>query len=143
MKTYPHLENGEIIELVRKDEHDAAVDEVYNELTEQLASFRAELTRWQSLAERLATVLTRCDNLLSGEMPFRRHSPIWQVLNGIEIYDSIKPALAAYKSGNLPDPLAEAVKRMEAVPISYSPVTYVDVEAVRALLIQAAKGEQP
>lgn len=66
MKTYPHATPDGIIELVRKDEHDAAVDEVYNELTEQLASFRAELTRWQLLAERLATALDDCNTKLVG-----------------------------------------------------------------------------
>lgn len=32
MKTYPHQENGEIIELVRKDEHDAVVAKLKEEL---------------------------------------------------------------------------------------------------------------
>ena len=220
MKTYPHQEGDGIIELVRKDEHDAVVRELQKLLADanrgaernahinrsfagqinqlhsdiqelnatkdehdkalellreirddqvnaqdeadkflrdhqpsELSKLRVELTRWQSLAESLATVLTRCDNLLSGEMTFRRHSPIWQVLNGIEIYDSIKPALAAYKSGNLPDPLAEAVKRMEAVPCEELNKAYWNsgqvansewgCDRVRTRLISAAKGEQP
>lgn len=57
MKTYPHLENGEIIELVSKDEHDAVVRELNERLTKQQAdmldtivNIRAELTSWQSMA---------------------------------------------------------------------------------------------
>lgn len=64
MKTYPHQENGEIIELVRKDEHDAVVRELNERLTKQQADMldtivqlRAELTSWQAMAERLATAL--------------------------------------------------------------------------------------
>jgi len=38
MKTYPHQENGEIIELVRKDEHDAVVQELNERLTKQQAA---------------------------------------------------------------------------------------------------------
>ena len=150
MKTYPHATPDGIIELVRKDEHDAAVDEVYNELTEQLASFRAELTRWQSLAERLATALDDCNTKLVG----------WHGLYPSQVgsddeatFQAGDKALTTYesaKSGNLPDPLDEAVKRMEEVPVSAmfdnSELPFVDpviVSTIRARLIAAAKGEQP
>jgi hypothetical protein len=89
---------------------------------------RAELAKWQALAGQLAEALT-----------------FWDVNH---------PAFAAYeaaKAGSLPDPLAEAVKRMEAVPmdemcngfaamdLSWATLGEM-VGAVRARLIQAAQG---
>lgn len=152
MKFYPHQENGEIIELIRKDEHDAVVAELNERLTKQQADMldtivdlRADLTRysaerehnamqalmWQSIAEKLA------------------NAGGWSA----EPDSSWDSALADYesaKSGNLPDPLAEAVKRMEAVPlVEFARVTHEaktvngEYEAIRTRLISAAKGEQP
>ncbi len=248
MKTYPHQEGDGIIELVRKDEHDAVVRELTNThsildgdeskiirntkdgypegrearvltLAERVKSLciyaadwkrwteekEAELTRWQSLAERLATAL---DNLSHDS--HNHAKDIQKIRWGYdgdcgaklsaeqieECCDAANPALAAYesaKSGNLPDPLnfephssewyraraeecrhngktvtqynhflalaemqdctlAEAVKRMEAVPITTLIDAYftasdscddVAFNAIRARLISAAKGEQP
>jgi len=74
---------------------------------------------------------------------------------------TLQPAYESAKSGNLPDPLAEAVKRMEAVPTEELEDVYFDstsmgcegvqlpddhdhgLARIRARLIQAAKGEQP
>lgn len=94
-----------------------------------------ELTRWQSLAESLATNLQNVVQLSD------RATLVW---------DTAKAALAAYesaKSGNLPDPLAEAVKRMEEVTDGAIEAAYWEsgswTRNIRALLISAAKGEQP
>ena len=109
-----------------------------------------ELTRWQSLAERLATALDDCNTKLVG----------WHGLYPSQVgsddeatFQAGDKALAAYesaKSGNLHDPLDEAVKRMEEVPVSAmfdnSELPFVDpviVSTIRARLIAAAKGEQP
>ena len=58
MKTYPYQEDGEIIELVRKDEHDAVVRELNERLTKQqsdmldtIVQLRAELTNTHSILD--------------------------------------------------------------------------------------------
>jgi len=74
---------------------------------------------------------------------------------------TLQPAYESTKTGNLPDPLAEAVKRMEEVPTEELEDVYFDstsmgcegvqlpddhdhgLARIRARLIQAAKGEQP
>lgn len=103
-----------------------------------------EISKWQALAEMLAGYLKMIDvypaDFTSPELFY------WNAKNKALI------ALAAYesaKSGNLPDPLAEAVKRMEAVTWeeldkSYHPSRPSDefYEDIKARLIQAAKGEQ-
>ena len=211
MKTYPHQENSEIIELVRKDEHDAVVRELQKLLADanrgaernahinrsfagqinqlhsdiqelnatkdehdkalellreirddqvnaqdeadkflrdhqpsELSKLRVELTRWQSLAERLAEALI---DISAHDGPGFPHGTCCNIAG---------QALAAYesaKSGNLPDPLAEAVKRMEAVPCEELNKAYWNsgqvansewgCDRVRTRLISAAKGEQP
>lgn len=67
MKTYPHQEGDGIIDLVHKDDHDAVVRELNVRLTKQQADMldtivqrQLEVTKWQAMAERLATAL---DNL--------------------------------------------------------------------------------
>ena len=123
MKTYPHQEGDGIIELIHKEEHDAVVRELNERLTKQQADMLDTII---GLRTQLAAIKTAAANAGFSE---------W-----------LRKALAAYesaKSGNLPDPLAEAVKRMEEVQLALSPVDYVDVESVRARLISAAKGEQP
>lgn len=118
-----------------------------------------ELTRWQSLAESLATAL---DNLSHDCRNYAKD--IQKIRWGYdgdggaklsaeqieECCDAANPALAAYnsaKKGNLPDPLAEAVKRMEEVTDGAIEAAYWEsggwVGNIRALLISAAKGEQP
>ena len=254
MKTYPYQENGEIIELVRKDEHDAVVRELkkhledanrgaernahinrsfagqinqlhsdVRELNERLTKQQSdmldtivqlraeltnthsildgdeskiirnakdgypegrearvltlaervkslciyaadwkrwteekevELTRWQSLAESLATALKDCKNRAM-DKSIETHADDHAKGCMDDIWEWAESALAAYnsaKSGNLPDPLAEAVKRMEAVPEMELERVWSNahrtrllpcIEAVRARLISAAKGEQP
>lgn len=99
-----------------------------------------EISKWQALAEMLAGYLKMIDvypaDFTSPELFY------WNAKNKALI------ALAAYestKSGNLPDTLAEAVKRMEAVTDGAIEAAYWDTGSwtrnVRACLIQAAKGE--
>ncbi len=216
MQTYPHQENGEIIELVRKDEHDAVVRELQKLLADanrgaernahinrsfagqinqlhsdiqelnatkdehdkalellreirddqvnaqdeadkflrdhqpsELSKLRLELTRWQSLAERLATALESSAKLYENPEPPSMHE---LAMRAYDMRCIARMALAAYesaKSGNIPDPLAEAVKRMEAVPneplrkLLWDRAFSEGIELVRARLISAAKGEQP
>lgn len=259
MKTYPYQENGEIIELVRKDEHDAVVRELkkhledanrgaernahinrsfagqinqlhsdVRELNERLTKQQSdmldtivqlraeltnthsildgdeskiirnakdgypegrearvltlaervkslciyaadwkrwteekevELTRWQSLAESLATALANlshdCHNHAKDIIQIRwgYDGDCGSKLSSEQIEeccDAANPALAAYesaKSDPLPDPLAEAVKRMEEVTDGAIEAAYWKsggwTRNIRALLISAAKGEQP
>lgn len=150
--------------------------ETYDEL-------RLELNSWQAMAESLANEIDTITHVI-GLTPLAGNKPAMQ-----EAFDSARQALAAYESakkgepcktcggskmtdgwhptfndpdnagmhpetepcpdcqpakkGEFTDPLAEAVKRMEAVQLAPLPVDYVDVESVRAHLISAAKGEQP
>jgi len=155
MKTYPHTTPDGIIELVRKDDYDTALELLReirdNEVNPQdeadkflrdhqpseMSKLRLELTRWQSLAERLA-------KSIGGLSPIYGTTPAQD------------QALAAYESAkisNLPDTLVEAVKRMEAVPCEELNKAYWNsgqvansewgCDRVRARLISAAKGEQP
>ena len=228
MKTYPYQENGEIIELVRKDEHDAVVRELkkhledanrgaernahinrsfagqinqlhsdVRELNERLTKqqsdmldtivqLRAELTNTHSILDgdeskiirnakdgypegreaRVLTLAERVKSLCIYAADWKRWTEEkeveltrWQSLAerlattggwSAEPDSSWDAALAAYesaKSGNLPDPLAEAVKRMEKLRFGEIEAAYwqsgLGLENVRALLISAAKGEQP
>ena len=193
MKTYPHLENGEIIQLVRKDEHDAIVQELNERLTKQQADMldtivqlRAELTNTHSILDgdeskiirnakdgypegreaRVLTLAERVKSLCIYAADWKRWTEEkeveltrWQSLAerlattggwSAEPDSSWDAALAAYnsaKKGNLPDPLAEAVKRMEKLRFGEIEAAYwqsgLGLENVRALLISAAKGEQP
>ena len=94
MKTYPYTENGEIIDLVRKDEHDAVVQELNERLTKQQADMldtiverQLEITRWQSLAERLATAIQERDYWAHTMHPAE-----------VQTEEALKEALAAYES---------------------------------------------
>ena len=118
-----------------------------------------ELTRWQSLAESLATALDNlshdCHNHAKDIIQIRwgYDGDCGSKLSAEQIEeccDAAKPALAAYesaKSDPLPDPLAEAVKRMEEVTDGAIEAAYWEsgswTRNIRALLISAAKGEQP
>ena len=151
-------EHDKALELLReiRDDQVNAQDEADKFLRDhqpsELSKLRVELTRWQLLAERLATALDDCNTKLVG----------WHGLYPSQVgsddeatFQAGDKALAAYesaKSGNLPDPLDEAVKRMEAVPITTLIDAYftasdscddVAFNAIRARLISAAKGEQP
>ena len=127
MKTYPHQEDGEIINLVRKDDHDAVVRELNQRLTQQQSDMLDTIVK---LRTQLSVIKTAAANAGFSEWIYK--------------------TLAAYnsaKSGNLPDPLAEAVKRMEEVTDGAIEAAYWEsgswTRNIRALLISAAKGEQP
>lgn len=138
MKTYPYTTPESIIELVEKAQYDADVSQ-YSAEREHNAM---QALMWQSVAESLASAAQGHDTTA---IEYRE----WQ--------HRMREALDAYesaKSGNPPDPLAEAVKRMEAVPKdeileiwmtrTRLEWTFDDaMENVRARLISAAKGEQP
>ena len=236
MKTYPYQENGEIIELVRKDEHDAVVRELkkhledanrgaernahinrsfagqinqlhsdVRELNERLTKqqsdmldtivqLRAELTNTHSILDgdeskiirnakdgypegreaRVLTLAERVKSLCIYAADWKRWTEEkevelarWQTLaeslatdlkhmSTIPEYDQddahrlrnlAKNVDESAKAGNLPDPLAEAVKRMEKLRFGEIEAAYwqsgLGLENVRALLISAAKGEQP
>jgi len=177
MKTYPHATPDGIIELVEKSQYDAVVSELEQEVRDntdlrqrsheksvEITKLHADLSRYSaerehngmqarllpSLAERLANEID-CLNHVIGLNPLAGNKLAMQ-----ESFDSARKALAAYesaKSGNLTDPLAEAVKRMEEVLIRDLGLVYLKGGAghytdegigfLRARLISAAKGEQP
>lgn len=145
MKTYPHQEGDGIIDLVRKDDHDAVVADLKNEISQlrteiaetqrrneqsqnvslrmvaERDQLRASLTSWQAMAERLATALKEYSEPVRTASDGGSH---WCLIrsnpNAHQLVASINEALAAYESakkGNLPDTLTEAVKRMEAVAV--------------------------
>lgn len=114
---------------------------------EDYDELRADLARWQALAGQLAqplkSITWRSAVCNSG---FRNLTE--------ENSEAAIAALAAYesaKAGSLPDPLAEAVKRMEAVSKMPSVRVFATLNKTLAeafddylaRLIQAAKGEQP
>ena len=170
MKTYPHIEDGQIIDLVRKDEHDAVV----RELNERLSDFTqshlhasarnvqtiqrqaVDLAKWQTMAELLKTALTDCKNRAM-DKTIEMHPDDNAKGCVDDVLEWAETALAAYdaaKAGNLPDPLDEAVKRMEAVQMDELDEIWFArtglewifddaMERIRARLILAAKGEQP
>ena len=103
------------------------------------------------LLDRLATALKDCKSRAM-DKSIETHADDHAKGCVDDIWEWAESALAAYestKSSNLPDPLAEAVKRMESVSanelerIYFATACKHDMEAVRARLIQAAKGEQP
>lgn len=205
MKTYPYTTDEGIIELVRKDEHDAVVAELQRELDASNASSESELIqevqanamrliaqnerligernklrtdnaellerleeRTQShlhasardvqtiqqqsvLLDRLATLATWLQKLVAGAPKSLGQEWEDEAESAIDAYDTTLAAYESAKSGDLPDPLAEAVKRMEAVNVIEWKIAWENafdtqdelLLELRARLIQAAKGEQP
>ena len=183
-----------IIELVRKDEHDAVVAELQKHLKDanrgaevnshinqslagQVNKLRADnaellqrleertqshlaasardvqtIQRQSVLLDRLATALDDCKKRAM-DKSIETHPDDHAKGCIDDIWEWTEAALAAYesaKSGNLPDPLSEAVKRMEEVPEDdlcsklTSSTKFGDfANQVRTRLIQAAKGGQP
>ena len=143
------------------------------DMLDTIVKLRAELTSWQAMAERLATTLKDCKNRAM-DKSIETHADDHAKGCIDDIWEWAEQALAAYESarkGELPEvklwcsycgahgyhtsgscpqiALAEAVKRMEAVPYADLSDELVTVEVaqhldrVRARLIAAAKGEQP
>lgn len=175
MKIYSHIENGVTIELVRKDELERAQAEAANWRTATEAHLRDKDKLRADIAELIERLRERTESHLAAsarDVQTIQQQSIeltrWQVLAGqlaeaLILFQEpgasiklgvLRQALAAYesaKSGSLPDPLAEAVKRMEAVPaellsfiiVSTTGNFEASAEAIRTRLISAAKGEQP
>lgn len=161
MKTYPHATSSGIIELVEKAQYDADVSQYSAELEHNAM----QALMWQSIAENLATALDNlshdCHNHAKDIQKIRwgYDGDCGAKLSAEQIEeccDAANPALAAYesaKSGTFTDPLAEAVKRMEEVSHDKLLTVFENaeanegwdggIEAVRARLSSAAKGEQP
>jgi len=143
LQTYPYPTPDGIIELVRKTEFDRLKWELDERCT--------ELAKWQTLAGQLAEAIRAIHKPLGDETETSGNPCVGPKPSQGR---ALAAALAAYesaKSGSLSDPLAEAVKRMEAVPWAVLDKAWSEnafegsggIEGVRARLIQAAKGEQP
>ena len=149
MKTYPYHTPEGIIELVEKRELDQLLERLAEARESHLAASArdvqtiqrqaVEISKWQALAEVLRQALQRI---------------YFEDIFDLTMRDIASKALAAYESANpetIPNAIDEAVKRMEEVPVlelnklHFDAMDYGnfnDIEAVRARLIQAAKGEQ-
>lgn len=103
------------------------------------------------MLERLANAL-KAVNSLGGD-DFIPSDNVWSDASLTAFHQSLT-ALSAYESSNLEpvsNPIDEAVKRMEAVPWKELDLAWdyarggfkESVNAIRAILIRAAKGEQP
>lgn len=154
MKTYPYATDEGIIDLVRKDEHDAAVAKWQAEASRLSAEREHNANMagmWQAVAGQLAEELKCCKNRAM-DKSIETHADDHAKGCIDDIWEWSENALAAYesaKSGNPPDPLVEAVKRMEAVAFEEMDAAFLStleyrasIERIRACLIQAAKGEQ-
>ena len=144
MKTYPYTTDEGIIELVSKDEYDTIVVELLSRLEERTQSHIHASARDVQTIQRQSVLLGRLASALKAIAWIKETGQRDYSWTGETAFES----LAAYesaKSGNLPDPLVEAVKRMEAVTDGAIEAAYWDTGSwtrnVRACLIQAAKGE--
>jgi hypothetical protein len=141
------------------------IEQANAELIERLAEARESylhasardvqtIQRQAVMLERLASVLA----LITEEYEDRRFQfsddRLWQKHEGNNPLPTAFAALDAYESANFEpvNPIDEAVKRMEEVPVQELDKIWDDApggsalvgfEAVRTRLIQAAKGEQP
>jgi hypothetical protein len=143
MKTYPYQDGGRLIQLVEKRE----LDQLLERLAEARESHLAASARDVQTIQRQAILLER----LADAHRKISDKTIWPDT----MRELARDALAAYESTNpelIPKPIDEAIKRMEAVPALelnklhfdlFDYGNFNDIEAIRACLIQAAKGEQP
>jgi hypothetical protein len=112
-----------------------------------------DVAKWQTIAERLAVALQKCLYIIGD--PSAGPETLWRTDDEVnEAYHMAIEALSAYESANfepVANPIDEAVKRMEEVPVlelnklHFDAMDYGnfnDIEAVRARLISAAKGKQ-
>jgi len=173
MKTYPYHTPEGIIELVEKRELDQLLERLAEARESHLAASSRDvqtIQRQAILLERLADALEKMLYIIG--VPSAGPETLWRTDDEVnEAYHTSLEALAAYESANfepVANPVDEAVKRVEAVPVKElrdeymetldyeihsfedrdKPFTTEDLvnaalEAVRARLIQAAKGEQP
>lgn len=139
----------------------AANAELLERLRERTESHLAASARDVQTIQRQAILLDRLADALEKMLyiigvPSAGPETLWRTDDEVnKAYHTSLEALSAYESAN-PEPVAnpidEAVKRMEEVPalelnkLHFDAMDYGnfnDIEAVRARLIQAAKGEQP
>ena len=145
MKTYPYQDGDRLIQLVEKRE----LDQLLERLADARESHLAASARDVQTIQRQAIMLKRLVRAL--------RDIAWVTETGHRDYwtgDTAFTALTAYEASKLEpaaNPIDEAVKRMEEVPVlelnklHFDAMDYGnfnDIEAVRARLIQAAKGEQ-
>jgi len=162
MKTYPYQDGDRLIQLVEKRE----LDQLLERLAEARESHLAASARDVQTIQRQAIMLKRLARALKEIAWIKETGQRDYSLTG----DIAFAALTAYEASKLEpvaNPIDEAVKRMEAVPVKElrdeymetlddelhsfedrdKPFTTIDLvntalEAVRTSLIQAAKGEQ-
>ena len=163
MKTYPYQDGGRLIQLVEKRE----LDQLLERLAEARESHLAASARDVQTIQRQAIMLKRLARALKEIAWIKETGQRDYSLTG----DIAFAALTAYEASKLEpvaNPIDEAVKRMEAVPVKElrdeymetlddelhsfedrdKPFTTEDLvnaalESVRTSLIQVAKGEQP
>jgi hypothetical protein len=146
MKTYPYQDGDRFIQLVEQRE----LDQLIERLRERTESYLAASARDVQTIQRQSVLLERLANELHGLANMPEHDQD----DAHRLRHIAGKALSAYESANLEpvNPIDEAVKRMEEVPvlelnkIHFDAMDYGnfnDIEAVRARLISAAKGEQP
>jgi hypothetical protein len=138
----------------------AANAELLERLRERTESHLAASARDVQTIQRQAIMLKRLADalaLITEEYEDRRFQfgddPLWQKHEGNNPLPTALAALDAYESANLApisNPVDEAIKRMKAVPAlelnklhfdAFDYGNFNDIEAIRARLIQAAKGE--
>lgn len=153
MKTYPYQTPEGIIQLVEKRELDQLIERLANARESHLAASVRDvqtIQRQSVMLERMANAL-RSVNSLKGD-DFIQSDNVWSDASVSAFHQSLT-ALAAYESAILEpvsNPIDEAVKRMEAVPWKELDLAWdyarggfkESVNAIRAILIRAAKGEQ-
>lgn len=150
MKTYPYQDGDRLLQLVEKRELDQLIERLAEARESHLSASARDvqtIQRQSILLERFAKALGTCtfkDWFASDDTG--------EVIVSLDAGE-VRSALSAYESANLEpvaNPINEAVKRMEEVPVlelnklHFDAMDYGnfnDIEAVRARLIQAAKGE--
>ena len=145
MKTYPYQDGDKLIQLVEKRE----LDQLLQRLAEARESHLAASARDVQTIQRQAIMLDRLAGALETLVKQAEYH------NAVGVYwDEAHSAFSAYESANfepVANPIDELVKRMEEVPVlelnklHFDAMDYGnfnDIEAVRARLIKAAKGEQ-
>jgi hypothetical protein len=148
MKTYPYQDGGRLIQLVEKRE----LDQLLDRLAEARDSHLHASARDVQTIQRQAIMLERLAGALETLVKQAEYH------NAVGVYwDEAHSASAAYQSANLEpvaNPIGEAVRRMEEVPMYELDEIWFErtglewdfdaaMERIRTRLISAAKGKQP
>lgn len=122
MKTYPYQDGDRLIQLVEKRELDQLVERLAEARESHLAASARDVQTIQRQAimlERLADALEKMLYIIG--VPSAGPETLWRTDDEVnEAYHTSLEALAAYESANpetIPNPIDEAVKRMEEVPV--------------------------